>query len=113
MLYYYYLSSRTEVLVLKSAAISNLSDDVFVLCCFALFCYFLLRALGFTPGFWWVRVVHLFRVLYICVVFVFILCCQLPVSLDLPFVITASVFSNVYFGSAYTHCTAPKSCNYD
>jgi hypothetical protein len=51
MLYYYYLSSRTKVRVVESAALSNLSDVVFVfVICFVL-CWVFLRGRGFIPVF--------------------------------------------------------------
>jgi hypothetical protein len=56
------------------------------------------RAPGFTPVFGGVHVAHLFNFLC-CVLFVFVLCLVyplLPVSLDCPFLIVPSVFSNVY-----------------
>jgi hypothetical protein len=52
----------------------------------------------FTPGFGGVGVAHLFRFLC-CDLFVFVLCLvvqMLPVSLNSPFLIAPSVFSNVY-----------------
>ena len=61
------------------------------------------RALGFTPGFFLVGpVLHIFLVLgVVCLVlFVFVLCLVYPlypVSLDCPFLLAPSVFSNVYF----------------
>ena len=63
----------------------------------------LFRAREFTPGFWWCPLFILFSFLC-CVVlcfilFVIVLCLMypmLPVSLDCPFLIALSVFSNVY-----------------
>jgi hypothetical protein len=59
------------------------------------------RAPGFTPGVGVVRVVHplsLFVVFlcFICLPPVSHVCSMLPMSLDCPFLITPSVFSNVY-----------------
>jgi hypothetical protein len=57
------------------------------------------RAPVFTPGFWWVRVAHLFSFLC-CVVFLCFVCLRpgssvLSVSLDCSFLIAPSVFSNI------------------
>ena len=57
------------------------------------------RAPGFTPGFGGVRVALHFSVLC-CVVFVYVLCLVCPmlsVFLNSPFLIAASVFSNILF----------------
>ena len=63
-----------------------------------------LRAHGLIPGFGEVRISNVYFIL--CVLFVFILydvCLMLPVSLDCPFLITTSGFSNVYLRGACRH----------
>jgi hypothetical protein len=63
-----------------------------------------LRAHGLIPGFGEVRISNVYFIL--CVLFVFILydvCLMLPVSLDCPFLITTSGFSNVDLRGACRH----------
>jgi hypothetical protein len=63
---------------------------------------YLSRAHGLNPGFLEVEGSMLLVVLALCVMFLFclslfcVLCLMLPVSLDFPFFIAPSVFSNVY-----------------
>ena len=87
------------------------------------------RSPGFTPGFWCGRVAHIFSFRFCDVVF-FVFCLQhrvsltfvlvlcsvcpmFPVSLDCPFLIARSVFSNVYskWNSKNTKKTNDKNKN--
>ena len=81
-------------------SISQMTMDLFLSRIFFFFPLSLTRLLSDSAKKYWVRVAHLVLLSVVCcVLFVFILCLvfpMLPVSLDCPFLIAPSIFSNVY-----------------